>query len=464
MQLKYIFNPFLGAVLIISAMIFNSCRKFLEPEFKTQVAAIDVFANDNNAKSSLLGMYAVIANENTAFSGQITRSTGFSSDELVYFTNDDEVDQLTQNAIEPGLGTIKSTWDKIYYNVFQANSIIEGSEASAGMTAEFKKQAIGEAKFIRAFCHFYLVNLFGDVPLITATAKEITAFKPRTPKAEVYRQIVTDLTDAYNSLPSDNSLNGNKRNRANKWAAAALLARVYLYTNDFANAETYASAVIANTSLYALQSNLSNVYLKNRSESIFELERLAFNTAEGDMFTLYFQILGFGDHLIRDELSVSFQSGDKRKATWVKSTLFGPIPYRYKSPATNEENYIVLRLPEMYLIRAEALSQQNKFAEAQNNLNIIRNRAGLPALTNVVDKATAMIAVENERRHELFCEWGHRWFDLRRWPSTSTPGKTRADDVLGALKGSTWQSTDIYFPIPTDAINKNPNLTQNSGY
>jgi hypothetical protein len=74
-----------------------------------------------------------------------------------------------------------------------------------------------------------------------------------------------------------------------------------------------------------------------------------------------------------------------------------------------------------------------------------------------------MAAIENERRHELFCEWGHRWFDLKRWPSLTTPGKTRADDVLGALK-TTWKSSAVLYPIPLSAITNNPNLTQNAGY
>jgi len=119
---------------------------------------------------------------------------------------------------------------------------------------------------------------------------------------------------------------------------------------------------------------------------------------------------------------------------------------------------------EQYLIRAEARAQQNNISGAQADVNVIRNRAGLANDTTMTDKATAMAAIENERRHELFCEWGHRWFDLKRWPSLTSPAtQTRADDVLGTLK-STWTSTSILFPIPQPARNNNPNLTQNEGY
>lgn len=465
MQLIKKYTTCFSVIIAACTLLFSSCKKFLDPEFKTQVEASEVFANDNNANAALLGLYSSVANQNTAFNGSITQTTSFASDELTYFTNDVNTDQFIDNQIQPGNSVLLKMWNEIYFNIFQANAIIEGSVASAGMTTGFKTQTIGEAKFIRAFCYFYLVNVFGDVPLVKATSKDSTALKPRTPKADIYTQIISDLKDAYNSLPADFSLSNGKRNRANKWAAAALLSRVYLYVNDFSAAETTASEVIANGSLYSLRSTLNEVYLKNKSESILEIERLSFNTFEGDLFTFYFQYLGFGDHLIRSQLNSGFEPGDKRKTNWIKSTLFGPIPYKYKSPATNEENYVVLRLAEIFLIRAEARAQLSKFPEAQSDLNQLRIRAGIPSLTTVVDKPSALLAVEKERKAELFCEFGHRWFDLRRWPSLSTPGKTRADDILATLKGAAnWQSTDIYFPIPQESINKNPFLTQNSGY
>jgi hypothetical protein len=126
-------------------------------------------------------------------------------------------------------------------------------------------------------------------------------------------------------------------------------------------------------------------------------------------------------------------------------------------------DYLVLRVAEQYLIRAEAKAQQNNFSGAQADVNVIRNRAGLPNLTTMVDNTTAMMAIEKERRTELFCEWGHRWFDLKRWSSLTNTGKTRADDVLGALK-ITWKSTSVIYPIPQSARDNNPNLTQNTGY
>ena len=333
------------------------------------------------------------------------------------------------------------------------------------MTDAFKAQIIGEAKFWRAFCHFYLVNCFGPVPLITSTAKEKTTYAPRNMVEEVYTQIKADLTDAMNILTGNYALAAGKRIRANKWAAAALLARVYLYTKDWPNAEAMATAVLANTGLYSLQTtaNINNAYKKNQSESIVETERPATNTYEGSIFLGYPLVLSIVDHPILPGLLNSFETGDVRKANWIRVFGSASVPYKYKSygSTTSDENYQYLRVPEQYLIRAEARAQQNNISGTIADINMIRTRAGLANDTTMVDKVTAMAAIENERRHELFCEWGHRWLDLKRWSSLTSPAtKTRADDVLGALK-TTWTSGAILFPIPQTARDANPNLTQN---
>lgn len=117
---------------------------------------------------------------------------------------------------------------------------------------------------------------------------------------------------------------------------------------------------------------------------------------------------------------------------------------------------MVMRLAEQYLIRAEARIQQGKLDDGRNDLDAIRHRAGLPNLSTSLTQPALLLAVEQERKVELFAEWGHRWFDLKR--------TKRADAVLGPIKGANWQSTDTLYPIPSDAIRTNANLTQNEGY
>ena len=115
---------------------------------------------------------------------------------------------------------------------------------------------------------------------------------------------------------------------------------------------------------------------------------------------------------------------------------------------------MALGLGEQYLIRAEARAQQDNVSGAQEDLNIIRNRAGLLKTTSS-DKVSILLAIEQERSKELFAEWGHRWFDLKRTRRTNV--------ILGAIKSS-WKSTDLVYPIPLVEITNNPFLTQNPGY
>lgn len=468
MSTKLIYKTTIYTCLFTGLALFmGGCKKFLEPDNKLKISNEVVFSNDGNAAAAINGLYATMAN-NTNFNGVITIQAGWASDELSYFVAHLYYDQFQKNQLLPNHPDLKGIWDDYYNVIYQCNSIIENATASAGITHAYKTQIIGEAKFFRAFCHFYLVNYFGPVPLITATSKEVTAYAPRNTVEEIYAQIKTDLTDAGNSLPGDYSVSSGKRIRANKWAALALLARVYLYQKNWAGAETTAAEVIANNTVFSLQTNanINNVFKKNQSESILEFERTTgannINTYEGRTFLSY-SVAGYP---MLAGLLNSFDGSDARKTNWITTISGVSTPYKYKKTIYDpaEENYLLLRLAEQYLIRAEARAQQNNISGAQADINMIRNRAGLANDITMIDKATAMAAVENERRHELFCEWGHRWFDLKRWPSLTSPAtKTRADDVLGALK-TTWKSTSILFPIPQTARDANPNLTQNDGY
>jgi hypothetical protein len=116
----------------------------------------------------------------------------------------------------------------------------------------------------------------------------------------------------------------------------------------------------------------------------------------------------------------------------------------------------VLRLAEQYLIRAEARANQNNIAGAVDDINVIRTRAGLPAVSQGVSKDQCLLAIEQERRIELFTEWGHRWFDLKR--------TNRADAVLSTLKSPNWQSADRLYPIPQSELETDVHLNQNPGY
>ena len=167
---------------------------------------------------------------------------------------------------------------------------------------------------------------------------------------------------------------------------------------------------------------------------------------------------------MRDDLINAFEAGDERSTNWVGrfTDVTGTwyYPFKYKVQDGNQavpitEALTLLRLAEQFLIRAEARTQQGNFTGAQEDLNMIRNRAGL-ANTTANDQSSLLMAIEHERRVELFTESNHRWFDLKR--------TRRADAVLGGIK-SNWQPTDVLYPIPQSDFDKNSNLKpQNPGY
>ena len=167
-------------------------------------------------------------------------------------------------------------------------------------------------------------------------------------------------------------------------------------------------------------------------------------------------------YLLRPELLNDFESGDLRKQYWVAVREFGGdslyYAFKYKvygNYAPISESYVMLRLADQYLIRAEALAEQGNLANALDDLNLVRSRAGLTELSGL-SQAELLDAIYHERRIEFFCEFGNRWYDLKR--------TGRVDAVLGLLKPDTWQSTDALWPIPQNQINQNPALKQNPGY
>jgi hypothetical protein len=477
---------FLVIIMGLLISILTGCKKLVEvPPPITSTNADNVYSSDATAAAVLTGIYTTLSQGYFA-SGTTSISfyAGLSADELTLFSGVGNISQISYytNALS-GVNSGFESWNTIYSYIFTANSAIEGLNNSGSLTPTVQQQLIGEAKFIRAFCYFYLVNLYGDVPLVMSTNYKINAVLSRTPKAQVYQQIITDIKDAQNLLSSnylDGTLlsNTTERVRPTKWAATALLARTYLYTDSFANSEAQATAVINNSTLYALDT-LNGVFLKNSTEAIWQLQPVnsGFNTSEASLYIIpptgpdaYSYPVYLNTNLLN-----SFEIGDQRKVNWIDSVIPPPgtttfyYPYKYKSnlydinitsPAAMSEYLMVLRLGEQYLIRAEARAEQGDIQGAQADLNTIRNRAGLlPTATST--QSDLLAAILHERQVELFTEWGHRWLDMKR---TGTVDAIMGTDGACAAKGGNWNADWQLYPLPVSDIQKDPNLVQNKGY
>ena len=331
---------------------------------------------------------------------------------------------------------------------------------------ELQQQLEGEARFVRAFSYFQLVNLYGDIPLILNTDYRENALKPRVEVDEIYNLIEEDLLISSETLSS--SYRNGERTSVNKFGANALLARVYLYQEDWQKAEDYSSQVINETATYEILDNLDDVFLANSREAIWQISPIggggiASNTNDGSMFIIDPFFSFFATLKLDASIIPEFNESDIRRQNWVgyNSSKDAFFSHKYKIDASSEfpikEYSMVLRLAEQYLIRAEARANLGKINDALNDLDVIRKRAGLPALTEItpgIAEEELMEKIFLQRRLELFTEWGHRWFDLIRTDRTT--------NVFG--NNPTWQNTDILYPIPAEEISKNPNLIQNDGY
>ena len=450
--------------LITIFFSLSSCKKFVDIGAPaTQIGVKEAFKNDITATSAIVGLYS-----NSFVNGLsmlYTGALGSSADDIKYSVADPAYSEFTEDALQPGNYINANTlWGSSYSQIREVNSAIEQLNATTALTPSVKDQLLGEAKTWRAFIYFYLVNMYGDVPLILTTNTEVNGAMGRTAADSVWMQVKTDLADAVTLLPE--TYPTEKRARINRYTAMALLAKADLYTKDWQNAEIQSSHVIS-SGLYSLETNLDNVFVNSSNEVIWQMATPTGVSVFGANFLAPPGVLP--SYVLYNELYQSFEPDDARKLQWTSTEDIGGTPYYYvnkykNASGTGNEFNVVFRLAEQYLIRAETRAQQDKLADAVSDINVIRSRAGLPALSSDLTKPEILLAIEQERKVELFAEWGNRWFDLKRTPSiTGAAGGTRADDILGAIKPS-WKPESKLYPIPSDQLIINENLTQNEGY
>jgi hypothetical protein len=256
--------------------------------------------------------------------------------------------------------------------------------------------------------------------------------------------------------------------RANKWAATALLARIYQYQGQWQSADSAANAVI-NSGQFQLLSDLNSVFLANSAEAIIQLQSVnsyPYCTWEGNSFVPT-NNTSVPNYWLSSELINVFKTGDLRWSDWVDSSTDGTnwyyYPYKYKinygTPgAVSPENYTLLRLAEQYLIRAEAEANLKQLGNAINDVNTIRNRAGVDSLPSSLSQSQILDSIQYEYRVEFFAEWGHRWLDLKRWGIAIQT----LDTIL--YKKPNIDSTQLLYPIPISETQTDTNLVQNPGY
>lgn len=456
-------NKFFLLILSGLSIFYFSCKKFLEiPAPKNQLVASAVFIDSADATNAVIGIYI---NMMQAFSlnigsGGLSLYPGLSADELRPTNNIADENDFYKNeiAVSNNLNS-SSLWGNAYNILYAANACLEGLTQS-NIPGGIKSQLIGEVKVTRGFILFNLTNLYGPVPLVISTDYHKNQILSRSSSDTVYAQIIDDLKDAQHLLSEDYPTAG--RYRPNRFTASALLSKVYLYQKNWVEAEKNATEII-DAGIYSLEPDLNNVFLAGSNETIWKLSSVipGLETWEGYFFVPV-SSNSIPPYIITDQLLNAFENGDERQQKWLnKNTANGNdyyYPYKYKlgydGISIPVEDYVVFRLSEQYLIRAEARAHEGNLSGAMADLNFIRNRAGLQN-TISTNQASVLSAIQRERQVEFFCEWSNRWFDLKR------TGK--ATEVLSLIKPG-WQANDTLYPIPQTELNNNPFLTQNPGY
>ncbi len=448
--------------LLLMILIIASCEEFVVIDAPNdQLTGEVVFEDKSTVNAALIHIYTQLRDEviATGTSSGLTYLMGHYADELDLYSNTlPNVEGFHQNNLLPSNGTVLNLWNTSYSLIYATNSIIEGVQSSSSLSQEDKDQFLGEAYFIRAYVHFYLTNLFGAIPYIETTAYTDNKKVSKLTESLVYQKIESDLLKSKNLLTAD-YIDFNKT-RPNRAVVLAFLARVYLYQEQWEKALTTADEVI-NTGTYSLNTDISTVFLKNSSETLWQFSPgiTGANTLEAKTF-----IFSSGpppNSALTIALINSFEAGDTRFNNWVgqitdgSTTWYYPFKYKLNDNSGTQEMAIVIRLAELYLIQAEANAQLGNITIAQNSLNVLRNRAGLPSITTS-DKELLLEDIYQERKIEFFTEQAHRWFDLKR--------TEKAEGVLESLKPN-WNTTDMHLPIPESELLLNPNLKpQNEGY
>jgi len=456
------FNKYIYCCLVTTVILqASSCSKFLEVETPVgEVSSSTVFNSESSAQAAVVGLYSqVMVTNNYFLNGGLSLYGGLYADELYNTSANSNYDPFKSSSLTSANSIVSNNLYRFAYNyIYQANLILENLP-EARISDNNKLRYTGEMFFMRSLCYFYLVNLWGDVPLILSTDQEVNRIATRTNKLDIYKQLISDLLQAEIQL-KDQSTDVEK-SRPDLYAVKLLLSRAYLYQKDYRNAFAKADEVIQ-SGKYSLEQDLTKVFLAGSKETILQFRPLGpnFNTAEGFTFLPSSSTASPTISLFANWMK-TFESTDQRQTQWVTKRTSGsvnyyfPAKYKIRSNAVKTEFNIALRLAEAYLIRSESNFRLNNYENAITDLNVIRKRAGLTDLPLDLPANQYEETLMQERSHEFFAEWGHRWLDLKRWDKAAV--------ILSSVK-TEWNAYKELFPIPNYEIIRNTKMTQNEGY
>ncbi len=503
----------ISKILICGAMVFGTgCSSFLEEQDPSNLSPESYYTIPEHAEASIASAYA-----QTRFigGGAGIFVANFSMLEMVTGTAKSETGQNSDlnniiGLVYNGDNLMVGNWWRGLYNVIaQTNLTLDKVPGITPMDETQKNKILGEARFLRAWAYFYLVRLYGDVPLIinSQTASSENFYPSRSTQEAVYKQITDDLVAAEASGLSWTDASG----RASKGAVKSLLAKVYLTmagfplnkgTAYYKLAADKANEVITsgNFSLFTNYNDLHSLSQENRVEHIFSIQYLANvsgNPIQQLLLPNFKNVSAYGDEIgstvPTTQFYQSFESGDLRTkdregffytsyydgGNGALKTLGSPYIFKHfdiiahgtfgvKGTTRSDLNYPLIRYADVLLIYAEAQNRADGSPNtaAYNAVNRIRSRASLTNLSSL-SQVQFEEAVWRERWHEL-CYEGITWFDMVRLKKVYNEATNGFDNFTGHKfpdNNAVLADKHLLFPLPTFEMRNNPNLRpQNPGY
>jgi starch-binding outer membrane protein, SusD/RagB family len=488
----------LAIAVLLSGLVYWSCNdKFLDTQDTNNINSDTFYKTIEEGIAAVNSVYAGLQRQGL-YQRQIFFVHDFSSGEAAPTQNTQTPNtQLLSFAFDATHEHINALWNDSYVTIARANIVVEKVPGITGDEA-IKTRLLAEARFIRALCYFNLVANFGDVPLRLPGETAVVNDVPRSPRADVYRQIEEDLRYAESNLPKRADYDAANTGRATSGAAAGLLGKVLVYQEKWGEAETQLQKVIGNE--YSLvpasrMQGLFNASDENNEESLFEVQftkglsggngawAVDQNTgwggnAEGNFRPKEYGVSGFAFYNAKpsDDIINSYVPNDPRLMAYFfgPGSTFNGITYdsiyaangwaigKYTDPNPGsggaaddgEINIRVLRYADILLLQAETKLRLNKTGEGIALVNQIRRRAD-PSGTILPDFAADGNALQNlidERKREL-CFEGQRFLDLIRWGLAAQVFGSKF--VVGKHE---------LLPIPANEIDLNSLAVQNPKY
>ena len=454
-------------IKILSAFVLvlsSSCSDFLDEDLQGTYSNATFYKTEAHAFLAIAGIYnaaAFVSTDNKLWvfgdvaSDDATKGGGAGDQSDIQFI--DEFNYSRSN------GVIDRIWKRYYEGISRANYLLYYG-SGIDMDEDLRSRILGEAKFLRAYFYFNLVNIFGEIPLkLNPPLSEVDINKPKSSTATVYAQIEKDLTESITVL--ELTYTGSDLGRVTKGAALGLLAKTYLYQQKWNDVLT-TIAEVDGLGLYSLQSVYKNNFIdstQNNSESLFEIQHLSSQEPKlGSHLNQYFSPSKDNGYFFNTPLQNFVDEFEQTAALvydprldytvgragqlWVNGEAFDPawsptgfLQKKHVQPKKEEPiigdaslNYVYLRYADILLMKVEALNETNQTSLALIPLNEVRKRAresylydeDLPGfgvvpidlLPDVIstDQQTVRDAIRHERRVELGFEF-HRFFDLIRY-------------------------------------------------